>query len=149
MPEERRRPAAGRLRSESTGLPGKVVGWPRFLPRQERRGAQAERERKQRRAGLQQKAGRQNRRAEEISPPAHRRRSYFHSITTNKATMPAEKTSAGTVNGLVQWTLRTQPCFSVRISCICLRASASCSGFPASSAARFVSSSALLSARRR
>ncbi len=42
--------------------------------------------------------------------------------------MPAENTSAGTVSGLVQCTFRTQLCFSVRISFICLRASASCSG---------------------
>ena len=60
-----------------------------------------------------------------------------------------ESTSAGTVSGFVQSTLRTHECFSVRMSCSCLRAIESCHGLLARSSALSVSSSALFSTRSR
>ena len=62
----------------------------------------------ERRAGLEQQAGRQDARPDEDTSS-----SFPHHNDEHQRRSSAESTSAGTVSGLVQWTLRTHVCFSV------------------------------------
>src|SRR5262245_10165300 len=92
---------------------------PRLFPVDKGSTGNPQHNRNNRGANLEQESDRENARPKKVLP------SHFHIIATNMTTTMADNTTAGIVSGFVHSTLRTHPCLSFRISCICLRAMAS------------------------
>src|SRR5258705_12714607 len=85
-------------------------------PIERRRHRDAHDDRDKGRTDLDQQPGRQDRCADEELP------AHVHIMVAKMTRSIAERTSAGMVSGFVHSTLRTQLCFSARISWSCLRA---------------------------